>query len=229
MEWTRYVDGYCERLAPGIWGEPLNSLSNLAFLLAAILVWRQASQRADLTTNKTTGRILAILIGLVFLGSTAFHLLANRWSAAADTGFILVFVLYYSAVFPNLFFGVSRKLSWLGIPVFLAFTAVVAAIGGGLYLSALIGLAIFAIILKGKDRLRFAVAAAVFGVSLSFRTADHSVCGNFSAGTHFVWHLLNGLVLFLVSRAALLAQTKAPTKEGAASRQDAAPSNETDQ
>lgn len=208
MNWTTYVDGYCERLAPGLWGEPLNSLSNLAFLVAAIAVWRQPK-----------GRPFAVLIGLVFLGSTAFHLLATRWSGAADTGFILVFVLYYAAVFPHLFFGVSRRISWLGIPVFLAFTAIVASLGGGLYLSALIGLAVFAIILKGEHRRRFAVAAAVFGVSLSFRTADHTVCGNFPAGTHFVWHLLNGLVLYLVSRAAL---------KRAASRQDAALSSEND-
>lgn len=152
----------------------------------------------------------------MFLGSTAFHLLATRWSAAADTGFILVFVLYYAAVFPHLFFGVRRGLSWLGIPVFLAFTAVVAALGGGLYLSALIGLVLFAIVLKGEDRRGFALAAGVFGVSLSFRTADHTVCGSFPAGTHFLWHLLNGLTLYLVSATAM---------KKAASRQDAAPSH----
>ncbi len=208
MNWIAYVDGYCERLAPGPWGEPLNSLSNLAFLIAAIAVWRQPK-----------GRVLGVLIGLVFLGSTAFHLLATRWAAAADTGFILVFVLYYAAVFPRLFYGASRKVSWLGIPVFLAFTAIVASLGGGLYLSALIGLVVFAIILKGEHRRRFALAAGVFAVSLSFRTADHTVCGNFPVGTHFAWHLLNGLVLYLVSRAATLRQAK-----GAASRQDTAPS-----
>ncbi|MEV6909739.1 hypothetical protein [Amycolatopsis sp. NPDC051071] len=204
MNWLAYVDGYCERLAPGLWGEPLNSLSNLGFLVAAIAVWRQPK-----------GRVSGALIGLVFLGSTAFHLLATRWSAAADSGFVLVFVLYYAAVFPHVFFGASRKISWLGVPVFLAFTAIIASLGGGLYLSALIGLVVFAIMLKGEHRRRFALAAGVFGVSLSFRMADHTVCGNFPAGTHFVWHLLNGLVLYLTATAA--------TKK-AASRQDAAPS-----
>ncbi|OXM51019.1 hypothetical protein [Amycolatopsis alba] len=208
MNWTAYLDGYCERLTPGLWGEPLNSLSNLAFLIAAIAVWRQPK-----------GRVFAILIGLVFLGSTTFHLLATRWSAAADTGFILVFVLYYAAVFPHVFFGVSRRLSWLAIPVFLAFTAVVASLGGGMYLSALIGLVVFAVILKGEHRRRFALAAGVFGVSLSFRTADHAVCGNFPAGTHFVWHLLNGLVLYLTATAAT---------RRAASEPDAAPSRHSD-
>ena len=36
MNWTAYVDGYCERVAPGLWGEPLNAVTNLAFVLAAI-------------------------------------------------------------------------------------------------------------------------------------------------------------------------------------------------
>lgn len=69
---TDYVDGYCERVAPGLWGEPLNSLSNLAFLVAAVLVWRLAA-------GDRAGRLLAGLIGLVFAASTAFHLLATRW------------------------------------------------------------------------------------------------------------------------------------------------------
>ncbi|ANN14314.1 hypothetical protein SD37_00675 [Amycolatopsis orientalis] len=207
MNWTAYIDGYCERVAPGLWGEPLNSLSNLAFLIAAIAVWRQAKE--------THGRVFALLIGLVFLGSTAFHLFATRWAAAADSGFILVFVLYCAAVFPHVFFGVRRGLSWLGILVFLAFTAVVASLGGGLYLSALIGLVVFAVVLKGEDRRGFALAAGVFGVSLAFRTTDHTVCGHFSAGTHFLWHLLNGFVLYLAASTA--------TKK-AASRRDAASS-----
>lgn len=31
MDWMLYVDLYCERTAPGVWNEPLNALSNLAF------------------------------------------------------------------------------------------------------------------------------------------------------------------------------------------------------
>lgn len=40
-----YVDLYCERLAPGLFGEPLNLLSNLAFLVASgLLLWLLAGQ-----------------------------------------------------------------------------------------------------------------------------------------------------------------------------------------
>lgn len=202
-----YVDGYCERVAPGIWGEPLNSLSNLAFLVAAILVWRYA--RGD-----RMGRLLAVLIGLVFLASTTFHLLATRWSAAGDSLFILVFVLCYAVLFPQVFFDVNRRLAWLGPPAFLALTAVTALLGGGLYLSALIGLGVFAALLgfsRDAERRafwpRYAVAGAIFALSLSLRTIDPEACAFLPSGTHFLWHLLNGLVLYLVS-AAMIAKRR---------------------
>jgi len=212
-----YVDGYCERVAPGIWGEPLNSLSNLAFLVAAVLVWRRA--RGD-----RTGRLLALLIGLVFLASTTFHLLATRWAGAADSLVILVFVLCYAALFPQVFFDVNRRLAWLGPPAFLALTAVTALLDGGLYLSALIGLGVFAVILGfSADAERrafwpwFAVTGAIFALSLSLRTVDHDACVLLPSGTHFLWHLLNGLVLYLVSVAMIRKNQESPLT-GAESR-----------
>ncbi|MEU0795489.1 hypothetical protein ABZ342_35955 [Amycolatopsis sp. NPDC005961] len=193
---TDYVDGYCERVGPGLWGEPLNSLSNLAFLLAAVLVWRLAG-------GNRTGRLLAVLIGLVFAASTVFHLVATRWAAAGDSLFILVFVLVYAVLFARVFFGVRAKLAWLAAPAFLALTAVTALLGGGLYLSALVGLFAFAALLalrRDAYWTHFAVAGAVFALSLSLRTLDRDVCDYVPAGTHFLWHLLNGVVLYFVSR-----------------------------
>ncbi len=210
MGWDTYVDGYCERVAPGIWGEPLNSLSNLAFLVAAILVWRHA--RGD-----RTGRLLAVLIGLVFLASSTFHLLATRWAGAGDSLFILVFVLCYAALFPRVFFGVSLRLAWLGAPAFLVLTVVTAVLGGGLYLSALIGLAVFAALLGfSKDAgcrafwPWYAVTGAIFALSLSLRTIDAEACAFLPSGTHFGWHLLNGLVLYLVSVALVRKSREGP-------------------
>jgi len=195
---TDYVDGYCERLAPGLWGEPLNSLSNFAFLVAAVLVWRLAA-------GERLGRALAGLIGLVFAASTAFHLLATRWAAVADSVAILVFVLVYAVVFGRVFFG--RRHAWLAAPAFLALTVVTALLGGGLYLSTLIGLGVFAALLAfARDAYwtHYAIAGAIFALSLSLRALDRDVCSYVPVGTHFLWHLLNGVVLYLVSRAAVL-------------------------
>jgi len=195
---TDYVDGYCERVAPGLWGEPLNSLSNLAFLVAAVLVWRLAD-------GARTGRLLAGSIGLVFVASSVFHLVATRWAAVGDSVAILVFVLVYAALFPRVFFG--WRYAWLAAPAFLVLTAGTALLGGGLYLAALIGLGTFAALLgfrRDADWTHFAVAGALFALSLSLRTVDRDVCDYVPVGTHFLWHLLNGLVLYLVSRAMIV-------------------------
>ncbi|WIX86714.1 hypothetical protein [Amycolatopsis sp. DG1A-15b] len=195
---TDYVDGYCERVAPGLWGEPLNSLSNLAFLVAAVLVWRLAK-------GDRTGRVLAGLIGFVFVASTVFHLLATRWAAVADSVAILGFMLVCAVVFARRYW--SPRHAWLAAPAFLALTVVTALLGGGLYLGALIGLAAFAAVLAfARDAYwtHFAVAGAVFALSLSLRALDRDVCGYVPVGTHFLWHLLNGVVLYLVSRTLVL-------------------------
>ena len=34
------IDGYCERVDPSYWAEPVNAVTNLAFVLAALIVWR---------------------------------------------------------------------------------------------------------------------------------------------------------------------------------------------
>jgi len=41
-------------------------------------------------------------------------------------------------------------------------------------------------------------AAGIFAVSLTFRSIDDAVCGILPIGTHFLWHVLNGLLLGIV-------------------------------
>jgi hypothetical protein len=51
-------------------------------------------------------------------------------------------------------------------------------------------------------------AALIFAISVTFRSLDLALCDAYQfqgrrIGTHFVWHLLNGLALFLLLRASL--------------------------
>lgn len=213
MDWTAYVDGYCERLAPGLWGEPFNDMTNLVFLVAAGLVWWRAN-------GQRHRRVLAGLIGLVFVASTVFHLVATRWGAVADSSAIAVFLLYYAAMFPRMFFGVPMRWSWLAAPAFAGLTAATAVFGGGLYLPALIGLAGFTVALAvARDPYwaHFAVAGAIFALSLAFRQVDEVVCDIFPTGTHFLWHLLNAVVLYVVSNAMIAKTARSPEDERAVS------------
>lgn len=47
------MDGCCERLGPGLFAEPLNAVSNLAFLVAAVAVFLFARR------TSVHGRVLA--------------------------------------------------------------------------------------------------------------------------------------------------------------------------
>jgi hypothetical protein len=47
------------------------------------------------------------------------------------------------------------------------------------------------------------VAALVFAISLLFRSIDLAVCSWLRVGTHFLWHALNAVVLYVLVRAAI--------------------------
>ncbi len=189
------VDAYCERLGPGIWAEPLNALTNLAFLIAALLLLRRQAPPSL--------RALPVLLALVGLASLAFHTLATRLTGALDSAFIAVFVLYYVVVFAHHYRHLRWLLAWLAAPVFVAFAVVVGLlvrVGPAIYLPALLALVVLAP-LAGRDWRWFAAAAGVFAVSLTLRTLDEPVCGSVPIGTHFLWHVLNAVTLWLVSEA----------------------------
>jgi hypothetical protein len=69
---TETIDIYCERLDPSFWAEPINALTNLAFIAVGFGVLRGSSQ-----SGKTLG-LLPLLIGF---GSPAFHTFATAWAA----------------------------------------------------------------------------------------------------------------------------------------------------
>ena len=52
-------------------------------------------------------------------------------------------------------------------------------------------------------------AAGTLAVSLTFRSIDMAVCDALPLGTHFLWHSLNGLALYLLLRAAMVARKSA--------------------
>ena len=88
MDWTQQVDGYCERLDPGLWAEPLNAVTNLAFLIAAFAAWRLV--RHD---GLPLAKLLVLILTLIGIGSGLFHTFATIWASLADTLPILAFIL----------------------------------------------------------------------------------------------------------------------------------------
>jgi len=204
-----YLDHYCERIAPGLWGEPFNLLSNLAFIIAGIVVWRVfLRQRNNISGQTWDIGLLAALLFAIGIGSGLWHLFANNWSLKADSIPILLFInIYLLSCLFRLF-----SLSYIaGFSIFAAYHVVNISIqsalpddflnGSVFYLPTwffLLGITLFAWKLKLVGYNYYITALVIFTVSLTFRTVDQSICDIIPMGTHFIWHLLNAATLYLL-------------------------------
>ncbi|MBI4201638.1 MAG: ceramidase domain-containing protein [Chloroflexi bacterium] len=207
------IDLYCERLGPGLWAEPLNVLTSLAFPLAAWLAWLHARRSGDTSGSTLT---LILLIGVIGIGSTLFHTFAATWARVLDVLPILAFQLFFVWLYFRKVFATGRAESALAVAVLLS-----AALGGRLFPNLLNGsltyLPAFSLLaaigihqyLRGKqERLTMALAALLFGLSLAFRSIDSQMCPFLPLGTHFLWHVLNATVLYLCVRAVVSSSTR---------------------
>ncbi|MFN4167700.1 MAG: ceramidase domain-containing protein [Pannonibacter phragmitetus] len=218
MNWTEPLNNYCERLDAGFWSEPVNAITNASFILAALVAFLMWRKRAP-------GDWLALALILITLatgiGSFLFHTFANRWSLLADVIPIALFIHVYLFAALNRFLG----LRWYWAAGITGLFFVASPFAGRLfaplvgssagYLPALAAIFIVAALAwRSSARLAKGLAAAgvVFAASLTFRTLDMPVCDSLALGTHFMWHILNGLVLFLLLRLLLPATGGAGAK-----------------
>ncbi len=224
---------YCERgTSEALLAEPINAASNGAFLLAALgglalLLLRPREQRS------ADHYLLISLVFLIGLGSLAFHLYATSATELADVLPIFVFMLVYLGFALNRFLGVPvgwTMLLVIGFTALMAATtqvkcwdsgigipgadvqAVKPCLNGSLFYLPALGALIAVGLLLDERRHRAAPyllwAASILAVSVTLRTLDMALCDRIvlegrKIGTHFAWHMLNALALFLLLRASL--------------------------
>lgn len=197
MDWTRQMDGYCERLGPGLYAEPANALTNVAFVVVALWL---------LPRTKGAERVLAVLILLIGIGSGLFHTLATAWAGLADVAPIASFVLVYVYTVNRRVLGHGPMVATAGALAILpyaaaagwAFAQVPGFAASALYWPTPLLIALYALGLRRRQphlASGFAIGAVILALSLVFRSIDGAACGVFPVGTHFVWHLLNATML----------------------------------
>ena len=213
--WHAPVDIYCERVGTTFWAEPINALTNLAFIIAALWgVWliRQRARPAD--------AVDILLIGLaasVGVGSFLWHSFAERWAELPDAGPIWVFIGVYVY---RVIVGLKDNSPARKARIALIIAAVVSVVlyfmatgesgganasdplnGTGQYAPALLALVAFTLIAWRRDHPRKAsvlAATLTFVAALVFRALDMRLCALFPLGTHFLWHLSNALLVALL-------------------------------
>jgi hypothetical protein len=84
--------------------------------------------------------------------------------------------------------------------------------GSGEYLPPLAALMVVGLSVRAIDQRRLILSAgAIFTCSLFLRMIDREACALFPLGTHFMWHLLNAAVLYLLLRSAIATRTYIPS------------------
>ncbi len=224
METTAKIFAYCERgQDPGFWAEPVNALTNLGFILggliALVLLMRRPGEK------KLFRYLLIANVFVIGVGSFLFHTYAEPWASSADVIPIGVFMLAYLGYALNVYAGLPLLLT---IPAIGGFAYVISlamdfdchALGLSLpilertnclngsfgylpALAAMLLIGLWLIIRRHPAAPYLFGAGLVFLVSVSFRSMDQIWCRDIvfmgkPLGTHFLWHLLNSTVIFLL-------------------------------
>lgn len=229
---------YCERgTSEALWAEPINAISNVGFFLAALIFWQLVLWRPPEQRSADHYLFVALVFAICF-GSVAFHVYADRGTELADVIPIAVFMLVYLGFALNRFLNVPPGWTVFLVVLFAGLTAAATQVhcwDGGVgfvtgapdgakvcmngsvgYLPAL-GVLVIVSMLLAERRHKAApyvlAATLVFAASILLRSLDMAYCSSIviegrNTGTHFIWHLLNAVVLFLLMRASLESGTK---------------------
>lgn len=204
-----YLFAYCERAGDaGLWAEPLNFITNAFFLLFAWFGWRILHRQPDWSL-RTMGDIWVLVIAMALIG-----LGSGLWHSWAAPGWTVIVDVVPIALFINVYlFSLYRRrigLSWPGcIAVWFVFTALNQTVqftlpaetlnGSLMYLPTLGLMLVSAAWLRRIDARQGKALlgiTALFTLSLTFRTLDRTLCDTIPFGTHFLWHMLNAVVLY---------------------------------
>ena len=198
MDWFEQINGYCERTDFTYWSEPLNAISNLAFLVAALIMWRQSA-------GVRMARVLSIILFAIGLGSFVFHTQATIWASVADVVPIGAFILVYLFAVNRDMVPMRHRYAVFATVLFIPYAAVLTPILNqfpfirisSFYWTVPILLGIYALILRRKPGIArgFMLGGALLSVSIVLRSFDEILCDPIPIGTHFLWHLLNAVML----------------------------------
>jgi hypothetical protein len=206
------MDAYCERVGPGLLAEPLNAVSNMSFLLAAWAAWVLATRTGAFSAGD---RVLIALAASVGIGSILWHTYPTSLTLILDIVPILFFIIWYIWLYTRNVIGMRSLFAVASGAAFLIATFLVIPYSHVLHgalvytpgLIVVLVLGVFHARERRAARFTLLTAAGIYLAALFFRTIDNEVCSVLTIGTHFLWHLLIGLVTYLAMRCLILSTT----------------------
>ncbi len=194
--------------APAFWAEPFNAVTNASFLIAAGFALHLAIRRRTLTVSTLSLISLAAVIGL---GSFLFHTRPTPLTKWLDIIPITLFqVLFTWLISCKLLFN-NR---WLAAVIVIAIVGVSFALmpvhqplnGSLFYMPSLVAMLVFGGLWASRsiaEPFLLLSTACCFAAAITARSSDWIV--PWPIGTHFLWHSLNGIVVYMALRTWIVA------------------------
>ncbi len=193
---------------PAFWAEPLNALSNASFVIAAAFALDLAIRQQALRPNTL---VLISLAGIIGCGSFLFHTVPSNHNMWLDIIPITLFQILFLWL-------ISQKLlsnnGWISAGIVIAVVGSSFALmpidkplnGSLFYVPSLVAMLAFGALWAKRSTVEpylLGCTACFFALAITARSVDWIVPWPF--GAHFLWHLLNGIVVYTALRTWIVA------------------------
>lgn len=196
------ISTHCEKPV-GFISEPVNTVSNIAFFVSAFFIHKIL--RKNKISNPHIQRLLWLTI-LVGLGSTAYHGFNNPYTLILDQIPIYAFILY-SIYIITIYASKNRVIRFV-IPLLLILIQIlvlkyVKVFFLDIPVMHIINLLFISFLIAwfykklGKMALKLIPVVLVYGLAIAVRGFDIPVCPINKFGTHFLWHILTAIAVYL--------------------------------
>lgn len=207
-----HIDIYCERLDASYWAEPINAITNIAFLIAALAAYLLHRKQPQ---SSFVSLLLIINVFLIGIGSYLFHTHATRWSLLADVIPITIFMHLYLFLFVRNILNAGTSMGIISVFIFIGASYLISPVllpadalnGSVMYFSSVLALLVCSGLLyyqNHPDRVLLITGTLVFIASITMRSLDMAACDYLPIGIHYFWHIFNATLLYLLLRLYIL-------------------------
>jgi len=202
---------YCERTSLEAFAEPVNAISNIAFILCGIIIFFRKGMKLN---------PLPYLVIFIGLSSFLFHYIPSNFFSTLDVFSILLFVIIYNIMLTKNILNYSFLYSFLSSLILILISFLIGILlhktvigSSSFYVGLVLYMVYIFFFLKKVSNVRyFFIATFLFIISLVFRTIDIYICNYIFFGTHFIWHILNSLVIYYLIMYMILTNRPSPKK-----------------
>lgn len=195
---------YCERTgSTEFFAEPLNVLSNIAFILAGFGIYKLLKAKR---IQKIEYKAALILILLIAIGSFLFHAIPNSYTVILDAvpailSFALITFIFLSKLIGNrilaLLIAVLLIPTRFFISSFASTDITSSLIRNSINASVFLLIILWIFSKYGRVAFEGLGILTVYLLAIIMRIIDLQVCPAFPIGTHFLWHFFNALAVYL--------------------------------